>query len=257
MFQLSACAETLFRDLPFEQQVKQIAEAGFLVEFWRWQDHDIDALCKIPGVVISTFSGCMSGSMVDPEGVELFLEGVRTTVGVAKRLGCRQLILLSGEMGPRGEVAHSVASHPATRWTTAYKALRQIAELAEQNGVRYNLEHLNTRLDHVGYPLPQLEDAVQLVAAVGSPNLRVLFDVYHAQVQQGNLIQLIHDYRDYIGYVHVADVPGRHEPGTGEINYPQVAKALRDVGYHGSVGLEAFPQEDDRRALARFREVFS
>jgi hydroxypyruvate isomerase len=105
--------------------------------------------------------------------------------------------------------------------------------------------------------LPQLEDAVQLVAAVGSPNLRVLFDVYHAQVQQGNLIQLIHDYRDYIGYVHVADVPGRHEPGTGEINYPQVAKALRDVGYHGSVGLEAFPQEDDRRALARFREVFS
>ena len=77
------------------------------------------------------------------------------------------------------------------------------------------------------------------------------------QVEEGNLVGLICNYHEFIGYVHAADVPGRHEPGTGEINYPQVAQALREVGCEGTIGLEAFPQHNGHQAIARFREIFT
>jgi hydroxypyruvate isomerase len=85
----------------------------------------------------------------------------------------------------------------------------------------------------------------------------MLFDIYHIQIEEGNVIETIRKCHSFIGHVHVADVPGRHEPGTGEINYPFIAQALRDVGYVGVIGLEAYPQSDDLQAMARFREIFS
>ncbi len=97
---------------------------------------------------------------------------------------------------------------------------------------------------------------MRLIEQVGSPRVKILFDIYHQQVEEGNTIQLVRHYHPYVGYIHVADVPGRHEPGTGEINYPKVAEALREVGYQGVVGLEAIPLADDEQALGRFREVF-
>jgi hydroxypyruvate isomerase len=257
MFKLSVCAETTFLSLPFEQRLQKIAEAGFLVEFWRWDVHDIDAITNIPGIEISTFSGCMGGSMMDPDGVETFIKGVTTTLGVANKLACRNLILLSGEMGPKGEAIHMVAPHPATAWVTAYKTICRVAELAERHGIVYNLEHLNTKVDHPNYPFSRVEDVVRLVSEVGSHRIRILLDIYHAQTQEGNLLRLIRDYKDYIGHIHVADVPGRHEPGTGEIEYTRVAQCLREIGYDGTIGMEAFPKENDELALRRFRTIFS
>src|SRR4029077_1455293 len=96
----------------------------------------------------------------------------------------------------------------------------RIAEIADEADVVYNLEPLNTKIDHPGYPLPRVEDVARLIELVGSPRIKVLFDVYHAQVEEGNVVQLIRDFHRHIGYVHVADAPGRHEPGTGEIDYP-------------------------------------
>jgi len=145
-------------------------------------------------------------------------------------------------------VVHSVVSHPATFWITAYKTLCRVAELAEKHGVILNLEHLNTKLDHPGYPLAFVEDAAKLVSEVGSSRIRLLLDLYHTQVQQGNLIDIIHKHGHLIGYVHVADVPGRHEPG--------ITRALREVGYEGVIGLEAFPAADEGLAFTRFREAF-
>jgi hydroxypyruvate isomerase len=77
------------------------------------------------------------------------------------------------------------------------------------------------------------------------------------QIQQGNVIQTVRDYYDYIGNLHVADVPGRHEPGTGEMNYPGIVRVLRELNYDGVIGLEAFPKGDDIEAMARFREIFA
>ena len=129
--------------------------------------------------------------------------------------------------------------------------------MAEKHDVVYSLEQLNTKVDHAGYPFSQVEDVVRLIEQVGSPRIRLLCDVYHIQIEEGNVIQSLQDYHEYIGYVHVADVPGRHEPGTGEINYPKIASVLRDLGYDGVVGMEAFPRDDDHQAMVRFREIFS
>jgi hydroxypyruvate isomerase len=260
MYQLSVCAETAFRDLPFALRVAEIARAGFLVEFWGRGGSDIDdierKIREEPYIRISTMIGCAQGSIVHPEHVDSFLEGVRTRLLVAKRLYCRQLILLVSELNSRAEPVYPIAYSPATTWVTAYEALCRVAELAEEHDVSYNVENLNT-VDHPGYPLSRVEDCVRLVERVGSPRIRILLDLYHAQMEEGNALQSILDYRDFIGYVHVADVPGRHEPGTGEVDYPSISRALSEIGYEGVIGLEAFPLADDRKALSSFRELFT
>lgn len=262
MFTLSVCADTVFLDLPFEQRVKQIAQAGFLIEFWGWQGRDLDALAADPAVQFAIINGVSQGSMFHPDLADEFMRSVEATLDVAKKLRLKRLNLLAGQIdnaNARGlmPAKYPITLHPATTWITAYKTLCRIAELAEQHDVTYNLENLNTKVDHEGYPLPRIEDTVRLVEQVGSPRLKILMDIYHTQIEEGNVITLIRTYRDYLGHIHIADVPGRHEPGTGEINYAQVAAALREVGYSGIVGLEAFPAEDAAQAMARFRAVFS
>ena len=129
--------------------------------------------------------------------------------------------------------------------------------MAEKHDVVYSLEQLNTKVDHAGYPFSQVEDVVRLIEQVGSPRIRLLCDVYHIQIEEGNVIQSLQDYHEYIGYVHVADVPGRHEPGTGEIAYAGVARALAAMGYDGPVGMEAFASGDPEDALQAFRGIFA
>ena len=123
------------------------------------------------------------------------------------------------------------------------------------------LENLNTEVDHPGTPFARAADTLALVAAVGSPHLRMNLDLYHAQIGEGNLIELIRRAAPYVGEVQVADVPGRCEPGSGEVAWSAVARALDETGYDGVVALEAFASRpgttgsDD--ALAAFREAFS
>jgi hydroxypyruvate isomerase len=106
-------------------------------------------------------------------------------------------------------------------------------------------------------PFGRAEDTLALVRAVDRPGLRLMLDIYHAQIGEGNLIELIRRAAPWIGEIQVADVPGRCEPGTGEINYPAIARALADVGFRGTVGLEAFASGDDALALKRFRDAFT
>ena len=107
-------------------------------------------------------------------------------------------------------------------------------------GRRVLLENLNTAVDHPGTPFARAADTLALVEAVDSPHLRMNLDLYHAQIGEGNLIELVRDGAAWIGEIQVADVPGRCEPGTGEINYPAIARALVRAGYNGVVGLEAW-----------------
>lgn len=253
---LSVCADTVFLELPFLDRVKAISDAGFAVEFWQWLDRPIDEMAAVPNVRWTSFVGWVGGTALHPDGVGDFLDGVRRSLEVATRLGCSRLIIVTGELDERARPLHPPAAHPMTRWATAYRAYSQLAELAAKAGVTYCLENLNTKVDHPGYELPTVEDTAAVVDAVGSPNLRLLLDIYHAQVQEGNVIELIQRYADRIALVQVADVPGRHEPGTGELDYPRVATALREAGYRGPIGLEAFPEGDSRVAMERFRHAF-
>ncbi|MAV35449.1 MAG: hydroxypyruvate isomerase [Planctomycetaceae bacterium] len=259
-FQLSACADTLFAALPFVERARRIAAAGFAVEFWGWHDRDTVALADDPDITVSTMIGNVvyrdGGCMVHPDGVDAWIAGVRDCLPIAQQLEVRQLILISGSLDDQGHGNHPIAAHPATRWVTAYKALCQVAEIAEQHDLTYNLEPLNIKRDHPGYSIPFFEDAARLLEQVGSPRIRILMDIYHTQIQEGNVVETIRNHADLIGYVHVADVPGRHEPGTGEIDYARIAAELDNSGYHGSVGLEAYPAESDEQALDAFRALF-
>ncbi len=256
MFRLSICADTVFLDLPFAERTQKITNLGFSIEFWGWRDRDLGTLFENPKIRVNGMSGTRQGSLVHPDGLDAYIADIEATAVIANKLRCRDLILVTGELGPNGEVIHPIAEHPITRWITAYKGLCRIAEIAEKHDLVYCLEHLNLKVDHAGYCLPHVEDAVHLVEEVGSPRIKILLDLYHAQVEEGNVIQLIRDYHSYVGYIHVADVPGRHEPGTGEMNYPTIVQALRDVGYEGPIGLEAFPQADSIVAIKRFQDVF-
>ena len=120
----------------------------------------------------------------------------------------------------------------------------RIADLGERAGVTFVLENLNTAVDHPGVPFARADDTLALVQAVDRPGLRMMLDLYHAQIGEGNLIELLRRAAPFIGEIQVADVPGRCEPGTGEINYPAIAKALAGDGLprHGrarSLGIAA------------------
>jgi hydroxypyruvate isomerase len=147
-------------------------------------------------------------------------------------------------------------------WLTGLRTLEQLAEMGQKHGIVFALENLNTILDHPGIPLARAKDTLSLVKAVNHPNVKMMLDLYHAQIGEGNLIELVRSAQPFTGEIQVADVPGRFEPGTGEINYPAIAKALRDAGYTGVIGMEAKAiggqgiQAGDA-ALAAFRAAFS
>lgn len=256
MYRLSICADTVFLDLPFEERLKKIADAGFLVEFWGWKGRNLEVISQ-NNIPVCGFSGTQGGSCVHPDGMADYVAGIAESTPVGKKYGASFLVVHGGELGPNGEVVHKISSNPATHWITAYKALSQLAKLGEESGITYTLEVLNTKVDHAGYSINIIEDAVRLVKEVDSPHVKILFDIYHTQVEEGNVAELLQKYHQYVGHIHVADVPGRHEPDTGELNYRFIAQVLREVGYEGIVGLEAYAKSDSNEAMERFRAAFS
>ena len=255
-FTLAVCAEMVFLNLPFEERVRRIHARGFAVEMWDWTKKDLLAL-SATGATFTSMTGYVEGSLVEPDGVERLLRTAEESTTAAAALGYPRLNLHGTGLDGRGLPVRSVEVVTGPMWLTAVDTLRRVADLGAREGVMFCLENLNTAVDHPGTPFARAADTRALVAAVDSPHLRMNLDLYHAQIGEGNLIQLIRDSIDYLGEVQVADVPGRCEPGTGEINYPAVAAALADAGYRGVVGLEAWPSTDDELALTRFRETFT
>jgi hydroxypyruvate isomerase len=249
----------VFLDLPPLERVRRISALGFEVEIWDWTRHDIDALVTLrdEGVVYSSMTGYVRGTLTDPEGAEELLATAEQSIPVAQRLGIPRLNLHGTGLDGHG---HPVRPEPVVTgpmWLTARHTLSQVAALGERAGVTFVLENLNTAVDHPGVPFATAADCLALVSDVDSPHLRLMLDLYHAQIGEGNLIELCRRALPWIGEVQVADVPGRCEPGTGEISYPAVARALADMGYAGTVGLEAWASGDSEAALTRFREAFS
>ncbi len=128
-YQLSICAEAVYPELPFAERVAKIAEAGFRVEFWKWREHKLDIFSD-ESIHVSSFVGSGAGSMVDAETSGEFIAETKEFFPVARQIGCRSMILLAGELGPRGEVIYRTEPNPITRWITAHKTLTEIAALA-------------------------------------------------------------------------------------------------------------------------------
>ncbi|HET7432159.1 MAG TPA: TIM barrel protein [Nocardioides sp.] len=255
-FTLAACAEMLYVDRPFLERVRLIHEAGFAVEIWDWTAKDLDALAAT-GARFTSMTGYVEGSLIDPEGADALLASAERSVVASRVLGAPNLNLHGTGLGPEGLPVVPVASVTGPMWVAAVDTLRRVASLGEREGVVFCLENLNTAVDHPGTPFARAADTATLVAAVDSPHLRMNLDLYHAQIGEGNLIDLVRATRHLLGEVQVADVPGRCEPGTGEIAYAAVARALAETGYDGVVGLEAWASGDPTAALDAFRKAFT
>jgi hydroxypyruvate isomerase len=254
-FPLAICAEMVFLDLPFEERVRRIDDLGFAVEIWSWQDKDIKALAAT-GATFSSMTGYLHGNIVESDAAKTLFKTAEQTLDVAAELGCPRLVMHPAEL-VEGKAAKPMFRVSGEMWLTALRTLEKLAGLGERAGVTYCLENLNTVIDHPGVPLARAKDTLALVEAVDSPHVRMMLDLYHAQIGEGNLIALVERADGAIGEVQVADVPGRCEPGTGEIYYPAIARALERIGYSGTVGLEAYVSGDDTESLARFRAAFT
>ncbi len=246
----------VFLDLPFVERVRTIDDLGFQVEIWDWTVKDITELAAT-GATFSSMTGYVEGNLTEPDAIKRLLATAEQSVAVARRLGCPRLNLHGTGLDDRGLPVAPVDVVTGEMWLTARDTLARIAALGERAGVVFTLENLNTEVDHPGTPFARAADTLALVRAVDSPGLRLNLDLYHAQIGEGNLIALVRRCRDWIGEIQVADVPGRCEPGTGEINYPAVSRAIADLGYEGVVALEAWASGDSTDALERFRSAFS
>lgn len=256
-YRLAACAEMLFQELPFVDRVERIAAAGFEVEIWGWTTKDITALRRT-GATFSSMTGYVTGTLADDEGPEELLRTARQSLDVAERLDCPRLNVHGTGLNGNGLPVVPCATPTPAMWLTAARTLERVAALGERSGRVFTLENLNTAVDHPGTPFARAADTLVLVEAVDSPYLRMNLDLYHAQIGEGNLIALIERALPLIAEIQVADVPGRHEPGTGEINYPAIAAALSNLGYTGVVGMEAWASTGgSEAALARFRAAFT
>lgn len=171
----------------------------------------------------------------------------------AVHFGAKVLILDE----PTAALGVKEAAHVLRLALQARDILARVADRTEEEGVVFTLENLNQNVDHPGVPFGRAEAKLALVAAVNHPRLRLNLDLYHAQIGEGNLIELCRACQPWIGEIQVADVPGRCEPGSGEINYAGIAKALHNMGYDGPVGMEAFASDSPEVALADFRAAFT
>ena len=255
-YRLAVCAEMVFLDLPFDERVRRIADLGFEVEMWDWTAKDIDALAKT-GATFSSMTGYIGGTLADSDGADELLRTAQLSLDVAEppRLPPAQRPRHRpgrprAARGPRRDGdADDVADrrpHPDPARRTR-RARRPSVHPGEPEHRRRPPRH----------PVRTAADTMALVEAVGSPYLRMNLDLYHAQIGEGNLIQLLERALPLIGEIQVADVPGRQEPGTGEINYPAIAAALSRLDYQGVIGLEGWASTDPEQALDRFRNAFA
>ena len=254
VFQKSACIEPMYSELPFLERFQAAKNDGFeYVEFWSWADKDLDAVkaaAERAGIGISGFNGDAELSLIDPAQKAKYLEFLKQSVAAAQKIGACSVTIHSNGLGEGGRVinAYDDLSH-TVKLCAMYDMLLECAKIAEESGIQMNLEPLNVTTDHVGNFLQTTRMAAEMTRLIGSPKLKVLYDVYHMQLNEGSLCDNIRAYGDQFGHIHIADAPGRHEPGTGEINYAKVLSCLEESGYTGLIGFELIPKTTTAEAV--------
>lgn len=254
-FELAACAEMLWREKPIQWRASRLKELGFGVGLWNWPEWDLDALEKT-GATFTIMNGYLEGRLADKDGADLLLRSARETIQVGKRLGVHRLNLHGTGLGDGGIPIPQAELVAPGMWLRARDTLMRICDLAENEDVTFTLENLNLR-EHPGCPFNATADVLELVAAIDNPRLRINLDLYHTQIGEGDVIRWAKACLPWIGEIQVADNPGRFEPGTGEMNWPVIARALADMGYAGPVCLEAYAKDNPETALDAFRAAFT
>lgn len=255
-FTLAVCAEMVFTELPFVQRVQEIHSRGFQVEIWDWSNKELDELAAT-GATFSSMTGYLQGELIDPDGADRLLETARVSCEAAKKINPPRLNVHGTGLDNKGLPVKPQEVVTGRDWLRARDTLVRLGDLGAEFDRVFMLENLNLLVDHMGTPFGRAEDTIALVSEINHPNLKLNLDLYHAQIGEGNLIELCRQALQWIGEIQIADVPGRMEPGTGEINYNGVALALKAMGYSGVIGMEAWASGDSELALERFAQAFT
>jgi hydroxypyruvate isomerase len=250
--QFSVMMWALNKQGSFEENLERIAKAGYrhvelVNEFKRWSKEDerrILARMGALGVSVDAMAGMTLG-FADPSGGDAFVSELKSLIPTAQRLRCGQIILLSGK---RIESISAQRQHEAS-----IETLKRSAEVLGAAGLVGVIEPID-RLENPSIYLDGVSEAFTIVQAVGSPKVKVLYDLYHEQRGLGNLIEKLEKNIEDVGLIHVADVPGRHEPGTGEVNYRNIYRKLAQLNYKGVVAMEFYPTGDVVETLRHARE---
>lgn len=257
-FKFSVMLWTVYRNLPFEERLEKVAQAGFrsvelVTEFEKWTDEDYrKAVSKKQSLGLG-FDTLLANAdyrvrpvtLVNPDHREGFLNDVRNSMKIAERLECPTLIVMSGNVVPG--MTHE-AQHESI-----IEGLKRAAEIVEGKGVTLLLENIDLE-ENPKYYLWSVPEAFEIIRKVSHPQVKFLYDFYHAQISGGNLIENLEKNSDKVGLVHIADVPGRHQPGTGEINYINIYRKLAELRYSHYVAMEFIPSGDPVATLKAARE---
>jgi hydroxypyruvate isomerase len=252
-FLLSVMLWTVFRDLPFEQRLEKVAEAGYrsvelVGEFEHWSADDFSRFQRKKrslGMAFDATSGIHAG-VADPAGVARLLAELNDFFPVLEKLECPVIILLSGN---RIEGVSQAAQHQA-----CIESLKRAADLAEKHNVTLLLENIDPE-ENPKYYLTSVAEGFEIIRAVNHPRVKFLYDFYHEQIAEGNLIEKLEKNIDLVGVVHIADVPGRHQPGTGEINYTNIFRKLAELNFSGHAAMEFLPAGDPVTMLRNARDL--
>jgi len=257
-FPLSVMLWTVFNDLPFEERIAKIAEAGYtnvelVGEYAKWSDADFDkaiAAAKQLGIHFDATAGLRNG-VGNPAVRDAFLAEMKEALTPMEKLSCPAMIILSGNIVPG--LSHEDQHSSCIEGLKRAAALVEGKQIAGQ-AVRLLLECIDPE-ENPHYFLQSAAEAIEIVRAVNHPQVQFLYDLFHEQIAEGNLIEKLDKHIDVIGLVHIADVPGRHEPGSGEINYANVYRKLAQLKYRQMVAMEFKPLGDPVASLRKAREM--
>ena len=246
MITLAANIELLFTeagDQPAER-IRAAAQFGFTeVECWTWRDKDLLALEQAlveTGLILRTLIVDPQLDLTDPATHADYLRAVHDSVPVAEQLGSPFLVVVAGNDHP---------DIPRTDQRAAVvSVLREAVQLVPES-ITLLLENLNDRVDHPGTFLTSVAEGLEMITEIGSPRLKMLLDAYHALAMGEDVIAAVDGRMDLIGHIQIADLPGRHEPGTGTVNWTALLQTLVDAGYCGSFGLEYLPASETTASL--------
>jgi len=233
--------------------LEKIKEHGFHgLEYYGWWDLDLAKIAKEQERIGVGISGTCARyfNLVDASLREQYIDGIKQTIEACKILNVKSIITQTGNEMPG--VPREVQR------ANMVETLKQVAPLCEQAGVVLEVEPLNGLVDHVGHFLQRSDESVDVIDQVDSPHVKLVFDVYHQQITEGNVIRNATNYIGRINHYHIADNPGRKQPGTGELNYVNILQAIRNTGFDGFVGLECGYTIDTDEAIEQFkREIAS
>lgn len=265
MAKIGVCIETFFGALPYAERLKRVADLGFKAyEFWFPEQRfdgaaltaeakDFDLLAELNakhGLTATDFvfnhpGGGVRASLIEKKDRGRLRDEVGRVIGLAKKIGCTRLICGSGNKVPglsRGAALDNMSA-----------ALAELAPMTGREGITLILEAFNSRVDHPDYFLDSPYDAVEVLSRVNHPNAKMLYDLYHMQIMDGNILAFLGKNIRHIGHFHIAGVPGRHEPDRSELDYRFVLGEIDKLGYTGYFGLEYWPTVDHAESLKRTR----